>query len=385
MSEPERPSSSDGRPSRVMLVLPQLKNIERARWGDVLDARRAEMQIFIDAAFPNVPEVEVWPGVGTIVVPAEVWRRNLAAVKRAGQHLVIQAGTFQGVLPAPGIVDRQAQLDAIGLGNPTARARIWGDKVIVGVLDSGCNPANEQLRFMNDGFVWVDTEGNAHKAAPFDADSKTHGTQVSETLAGMVSGVAPGVPLAIAAVLTNGRGEAIQIIKGLEWLVTTRFRDWGEPGCDVINASIDIHEMKEEDRKGITEQVNLADGKHKLIVCAVGNKGGDPRLSPFADRDDAVSVGALSPPAASVGDWIWAGTNKHGPRPGSFDKPDICAPGLSSSLAAPMVTGVCARLILDNAALRNNRFMLRDMLLCCHAVKGVQQQPAGVLCNGLQA
>lgn len=389
MPDPDRPPRPNDRVPRVMLVLPQLKDIVRARWGEVLDARRAEIERFIAAAFPPGAEVETWPGVGTIVVPVDLWSRHLAAVNRAGRHLVVQGGTFQGVLPAPGVVDRQAELDAIGLGNPIARQQDWGDKVIVGVLDSGCNPAQEFLNIVKDGFVWVDANGNAHATAPRDLDRRTHGTQVSETLAGMVSGAAPGIPLAIAAVLENGEGNATQIARGLEWLVTTRFREWGEPGCDVINASIDIHEMNEPDRQAITAQVENADGAHKLIVCAVGNKGGDPRLSPFADRNDGVAVGAVSPPPGSVGNWIWASSNKSEVRltPVDLRKPDVCAPGLCSSLAAPMVTGVCARLILHDktATLRDNSGELRYKLFVEHVLLGIEKLPLGLNCAGLRA
>lgn len=117
-----------------------------------------------------------------------------------------------------------------------------GREVLVGVLDSGIDAAHPEFRDTTIHFTQFDNRGTRDPGAPA-ADAGFHGTHICGLIAGRTCGVAPRADLAVAAVLTMVSGQvgtATQIAAGLEWLLTTPFREGGKPGVDVINVSIDV-------------------------------------------------------------------------------------------------------------------------------------------------
>lgn len=331
--------------ARVMIVLPELDDVRANSWEDLLASRLGQLRDFAGFLGLAVAEEDYLPGVGSIVIDRADWlkkRRRLLSPK-IQKSFAIEGGVFRaGAVPD----DKSDQLQRVqAIGGLVARAAC--DKVLVGVLDSGHDQKGHPLNLLS--FRRVNRAGSLLEEDAVDHHMRSHGTRVCGILAGM-NGVVPSTPLAVAAVLGRRKANALQVMKGLNWLLTFRFRSGYPPGCDVINASFDVHRINKADRRGIIQQLRNAEIRFKLIVSAVGNKGGGDGLGPFANRRGAVAVGAL----VGQDHKLWAMGNKCEISPRG-KKPNVCAPGITSSFATPMVTGVCARLIQDDSELRLNR------------------------------
>lgn len=138
-------------------------------------------------------------------------------------------------------------------------------------------------------------------------------------------------------------------------------------GCDLVNMSIGFSSRRASDFSGLARALANAASKNRLIVCAVGASSGlHGTVGPLAGRDSVLSVGAVK---FSDDAWHWSGTNEFDPDKG---KPELCAPGNSTSMATPVVTGLAAVLLGRNRkafgeasklkqALIDNRIPIDDM------------------------
>lgn len=217
-----------------------------------------------------------------------------------------------------------------------------------------------------DAFAEFDESAQLVSTTPHEAEpDATHGTHVCGLLAGKRTGIAPGVRLAVAAVLTkktkHGYGGSLtQISTGLNWLVTTTFD--GEL-VDLINVSLGAmpyndylyHVTKQSRDRGV------------VMAAAIGNSGtaGENRHRSPANYDVAVGVGATDPSDTAAWFSDWGTVSQHG----NCAKPDLCAPGVKvwscirgggyapmngTSMATPLVTGTAALLIEQREELRDD-------------------------------
>jgi hypothetical protein len=320
-------------------------------------------------------EVTLLPLTGSIITPLSrlkpEFRRD---TDQCWVLLDIPVESKEPVLPE--------HLIAIGL-NPACRK---GADQLVGVIDSGVDESEaDKLTVrhfgvaLSSGKVKVSsTPKDCHwREFPKDpAGGWFHGSQVCSRIAGEYEGVAPASQLAVAAALTGvgadtrPTGTLHQFLAALSWLATSPFRMEPAPlGCDVINASLSIGAEKQRDRDALAYTLKLVAANNILIVCAVGadeNPAGVP-LGPLAADPATLAVGALDEQLR------FSSVNLYDTTTG---KPEICAPGPTTSLATPLVTGAAALLLARQPGLRASAAKLKESLIKDFAATAVKEAPA---------
>jgi subtilisin family serine protease len=185
--------------------------------------------------------------------------------------------------------------------------------------------------------------------------------------------VAPQADLAVAAVLTTQTptgmsGSLIQIVNGFNWLVTSNFGRSGV-GVDMINASLGGSGFS----IFLQSAVQNARSIGIPLIAAIGNggRGGIGRHGSPGNYPETLSVGATdsNDQVADFSDWGVA-PPPIGPR---YSVPELCAPGVNvyaarpnnrmqymsgTSMATPVVTGVAARRMANNPALKGKPLAL---------------------------
>jgi subtilisin family serine protease len=228
-----------------------------------------------------------------------------------------------------------------------AHPELTGEKVVVGIIDSGIDPKHPA--FSGKEIVFKDFTAN--KSEPYDDNG--HGTHVAGTISGVGSpnfGIAPKVKLVIAKVFSaSGSASDSTILAAMEWVQTQ--------GVSVVNNSWGGEQDDTDPDTPYNRMVKSWISKNIFPSFAAGNSG--PKegsmsipggyLESFAvgSVDDLDKLSRFS----SKGPIVWKGSK--------YNKPDICAPGSrvysstpngkyayfsGTSMATPHVTGVVALL-----------------------------------------
>ena len=334
--------------------------------GEVLESVRN--RILLPRLTEDADDAVLLPATGVIITPLSRLRDEYRRSTAEFWILVdIQITAREPKLPS----------HLIGIGLDPACRR--GADVLVGIIDSGIDleesDSSTVARFAiadKRGHITIpQTPKDFHvQNAKEPTDGWYHGSQVSSRIGGLSEGVAPRAALVGVAALTEidrdriPIGTLAQFLAALSWLLTTKFRrEWDPIGCDVVNASLSILAKSEDERRAVAYVIGLASKANILIVCAAGaaeNPGGVP-LEPLAAHSSTLAVGALD---------AFLRFSNHNLYDTASTKPEICAPGPSTSLATPLVTGACALLLEQDPTLRESAAELK-----AHVVQRFSKQP----------
>ncbi|MCM1990482.1 S8 family serine peptidase [Oceanirhabdus seepicola] len=254
---------------------------------------------------------------------------------------------------------------------------IYGDGVVVGVIDTGFEWEHEALQSKWRGFNPDDpanptTEGNWFDAVngqemPYDIAEIPHGSHVTGTILGQDPdgenkiGVAPNAQFITAKAFTKDGGEDAWLIAAGEWMLAPN----GDPSLapDIINNSWGGDPGLNEWYRPMVEAWRHAG------ILPVFSAGNEPNGVPAPPA--SVEAPSNYPECFAVG-----ATNVNNERgsfsrrgPGPYDgdlKPDVAAPGVNvrssvpggyedgwngTSMASPHVSGLAALLLSANASL----------------------------------
>ena len=343
-------------------------------------------------------------------VPNDALEALAAADGVAGVHLDRPVGA----LLAPGAGNGAGKAQGVS----SSARDFTGAGVGVAVIDSGLTSWHDDLARVDAGRALVgqrvvgfaDFTGSTNQVA----DSYGHGTHVAGIVAGsghdsdgVYAGVAPGAHLLVLKVLDGeGRGYVSDVIRALDFAVTSRARF----NLRVINLSIGAPVLESFETDPLTLAARRAVEAGLVVVAAAGNFG--------KNLDDQIQYGGVTAPGnapwvLTVGAYSHMGTSdpsddrvagysSRGPTAFDFAaKPDLVAPGTrivslnddgsalalrnpedlvagtsggaypyltlsGTSMAAPVVSGVVARMLQANPALTPN------------AVKAILQYTAAV-------
>ena len=337
--------------------------------GNVASAMGAEMGVAMGAddgggAMPDL-EGKLLAGIGAIVLDED--ETDIASLEGVIGLTVVRDVEIE--LAEPEAAEELAGEDFWHLGqigadeDPDA-----GEGILVGVLDTGIDADHHDFAGKTIHFMEFDSIGRQISDTPRDAGD--HGTHVSSLVAGRQAGVARGVDLAVAAVLTNrnalGRmsGTLIQIINGLDWLITTAFRD-EVVGVDIVNASLGGSGFNAYLQPGVRNARRIG----VPFIAAIGNAGrnGANRHGSPGNYPESLGVGACdrTDTVADFSDW-GVGPNPAGP---AYPVPNLSAPGVGiwaarpgggfhakngTSMATPIVTGIAAQRMAANPVLQGD-------------------------------
>ncbi len=255
-----------------------------------------------------------------------------AQARALARHPLVRRVEEDGVVHA---LDDATDRD---FGAAAARADVPGldgSGVGICVIDTGVDPAHEQISPRTVGFVdYVNSRTAAY-------DDHGHGTHVASIAAGdgaggtgaaTFVGVAPAADLYAAKVLdSSGSGADSDVAAAVEWCHL-------QPGVDVLSMSLGSPGTDGRDAVSLAVDAAVAGGE--VVVVAAGNSGDAPRtISAPGVAASAVTVGAVSDHSAPAGtarrdDGIWlAAFSSRGPTISGLTKPDIAAPGVTVTAA----------------------------------------------------
>ncbi|QCW02847.1 S8 family serine peptidase [Natrinema pallidum] len=218
-----------------------------------------------------------------------------------------------------------------------------GEGVRVAVLDTGVDTGHPDIDLATDdpsdptypgGWAEFDATGG-RVAGSTPHDTGTHGTHVSGTVAGGATtgtaiGVAPETELLHGLVMTDTNGSFAQVVAGMEWAV--------RQDADVISLSFGATGK----HAPFIDPVRNARESGAVVVGATGNDGPETSGSP-GNVYETISVGAVdrngAVPSFSSGQRIdrteWAAAPPDWTAPPSYVVPDVVAPGVAVTSAAP--------------------------------------------------
>lgn len=231
-----------------------------------------------------------------------------------------------------GLAYRQVSMMNGHLLHELGRAR--GDGMLIGVLDSGFENADElpgfnDLRARN-GIIatrdFVQAGGDVFAA-------HWHGRSVLSCMAGHLEGSLLGTaPKADYVLLRTEDADSEYPIEEDNWVSGAEFAD--SIGCDVLNTSLGYSRFDDSsmdhsyaDMDGMTTRISIAAGiaarKGMAVVNSAGNNGQDDwyHIAAPADAIDILSVGAVND------DREVAPFSSRGPSADGRVKPDVCAVG----------------------------------------------------------
>ncbi len=204
----------------------------------------------------------------------------------------------------------------------------YGQGVIIGMLDTGCNTQHEALQnseilgtwdFIQNDEIIFDQLGDV-------PEQDHHGSRTFSTLAAYLPGLLVGVAFEASYYLAKTEKEGSEYpveedywVSGLEWLEAQ--------GCDIVNSSIGYKDWYSfSDMDGNTALSTIA-ADHAaslgvLVVAAVGNERYEfGHIIAPSDGDSVLAVGAVD----SDGDYSWF--SSPGPSYDGRIKPDVMARG----------------------------------------------------------
>jgi hypothetical protein len=383
------PADDEAPEPLAILVLRGLDRLAAGSFVNVLALRQQRLEELVVRAV-RVPvsaegappagggDAVILPGTGSVIVPITQLRREY---RQTNDDCWVIAN---GPVYASALGHWPGHLQQIDL-DPACRK---GAGVLVGVVDSG----NEQGHATADAAVvhtfakitkWPRVKVLAH-AVDFHVGPGTaplggwyHGSRVGARIVGVNNGVVPDAALVVAAALTEvgttesrPEGTIAQVVAALDWLVTEPFRGPDAVlGCDVINASLSMDPTTPDETNGIRQAIALAGAGNTLIVCASGTYASTASgmFGPLAADPSVMTVGGLDPTVS------WAPVNLYD---AGLQKPELCAPGPSSSYATPLVTGACALLLQQDPTLRAGAAALKARVIHDFSYLPVTNMPA---------
>lgn len=240
-----------------------------------------------------------------------------------------------------------------------------GEGVVIAVLDTGLDL--DHTEFIGQVILQTDTEADDGIAE----DDEGHGTHVAGIIAAKKNnniygaGVAPDSKLIIVDVFYEINGEwrasSSDIIDGIIYAV--------QNGADIINLSLGQY----EDDTAQESAINDAVSQGVVVVCAAGNDSTSNSHYP-SDYDSAISVISTNY-TDTISDFSNFGSQKDISAPGGgvWDAPNnlhafIISTDLDNgyagmygtSMAAPVISGVCALMLSINPYLSVNQ--VKDIL-----------------------
>lgn len=328
-------------------------------------------QIMLDGLAAAAPVAAVLPagvdileGIGAIVMTDA----NVDIASLAGLVGIEIVPDREVSLPGPVVSTLAAtppadwHLTQIG----AAPGQNYGQGIVIGILDTGIDASHPEFAGKRIDFASFDAAGRITGTVAHDFGD--HGTHVSSIAAGRQFGVAPNADLAVAAVLTQRNpdggmsGQLVQIVNGYNWLIVTQFGA-ANPGVDIVNASLGGAGFNTY----LQRAVQQARGVGIPTIAAIGNKGrsGIGQHGSPGNYRELLGIGASdsSDTVADFSDWGDA-PPPNGP---AYSVPALSAPGVDvmaakpgggtqrksgTSMATPVVTGVAARRMALNPALR---------------------------------
>ncbi len=266
-----------------------------------------------------------------------------------------------------------AFIDSLGIDKLHEKG-ITGKGVGVCVIDSGIA---EHPDLKDNISVWKDfTKDNSQTPI----DKLGHGTLVTGLLAGngtksngLIKGVAPDVDLIGARVKTVSEG-----ILALQWAIENKDKH----NIKVINISLGDFAIRSSSKDPWVQAAEKAVEAGITVVVAAGNEGpGESTISTPGTSQKVITVGSLDDrQTISKSDDKVAENSSRGPSIDGFAKPDVLAPGINlistlaegsimdvknqhnpyvaqsgSSLATPIVSGLCALMLQANPDLTNEQ------------------------------
>jgi hypothetical protein len=242
-----------------------------------------------------------------------------------------------------------------------------GTGILIGFLDTGYDPAHEAFA----GVTIVATHdfiNGDEDVADGDPLQMDHGTKAWSACGafspGNLIGAAYGADVALAKTEIKNTPDILieedYFVAGLEWFDSL--------GVDISSSSLgypDFYTYGDLDGKTAitTKGVNRAASRGILVVTAAGNEGNDkssPWVTPPADSDSALAVGAVYSSGGRVS------FSSIGPTADRRIKPDVMAMGSGVQLAddgggyaksqgtsfsTPLVAGACALLLQQDPTL----------------------------------
>ena len=217
-----------------------------------------------------------------------------------------------------------------------------GEGIVIGVLDSGFDRADEIAVFNN---LWADNRVLGTKdfitGGPVTFDTHHHGTGVLSIMAADLPGTMIGTaPKASYYLLRTEYAPNEFIIEEYNWVSGAEFAD--SVGCDVLNTSLGYSTFDDTlqnhtyaDMDGnttpITIGADIAASKGMIVVNSAGNYGANAwyYITAPADGDSVFTIGAVN---AQGIPWISSG---NGPTSDGRIKPDITAQGEGTYFATP--------------------------------------------------
>lgn len=218
-----------------------------------------------------------------------------------------------------------------------------GQNTVVGVLDTGADPAHQDLtgRWRGGANSWYDPYGQ-HLTGPYDASG--HGTSVTSLIVGGNAGgtdigVAPGARYIAARVFNDsGAGLTSSIHQAMQWMLNPDANALTADYPDVVNASWNIAGAPGVCNAEFEPDIQAFLASDIAVVFAAGNDGPNAGTSDSPGNNaGAMPVGAVDQSKA-VASFSSRGPSTCGV--GLF--PAVAAPGVSIKVADLTYHGVFA-------------------------------------------
>lgn len=263
-----------------------------------------------------------------------------------------------------------------------------GANVTVAILDTGLYPHNDFIKKNNRILAFKDFVNGIENSY----DDNGHGTHVAGIIGGdgfesegKYEGIAPLCNIVAVKVLgKNGTGNISDVLAGIQWVLDNKEKY----EIKIMNLSVGMEDVEGESSV-LIKAVDIAWDNDIVVVCAAGNNGPNKSTitTPGISRK-VITVGSSDDAqTVSILDDLISNYSSRGPTKDCIKKPDIVAPGSNiiscncnnsyspqngvypmqnvgyikksgTSMAAPIITGVIARLLSDFPDLSNKDIKL---------------------------